>query len=292
MNISLDLYRIFCTVVRTGNMTAAARELFITQPAVSMAMRQLEEALGGQLLFRTTKGVKPTAEGQVLYTYLVQAMQLMDNAEHKYKELVELGAGELSIGASDTVIANVLLHPMERFHADYPNINIKVTNKTTYESLRLLQNGTVDLCFVNLPVAEDERLEIFPCMEIHDCLICGRKYRRLAETGLTWKQLGAYPLLLLEPLSNSRRFQDAFALKNKVALNPIIELGSSDLLLEFARIGLGLTFGVREFTDFSTGQLFEIPMDPPVPVRNIGMVKLTGVELSRAAKTFAQYIGN
>ena len=71
VDVSLDLYRIFCAVVRTGNMSAAARELFISQPAVSMSIRQLEDRMGSPLLVRTAKGVYPTAEGKpVSYTHL------------------------------------------------------------------------------------------------------------------------------------------------------------------------------------------------------------------------------
>lgn len=129
VEISLDLYRIFCAVVRTGNMSAAAKELFITQPAVSMAVRQLEEKMGGALLVRTTKGVYPTAEGKLLYTYLEQALGLIHTAEEKYFQMVHMEAGELKIGASDTIIAHYLLPYLEQYHKRYPEINIKVTNK-------------------------------------------------------------------------------------------------------------------------------------------------------------------
>ena len=290
MNTSLDWYRIFCTVVRTGNMTAAARELYISQPAVSMAMRQLEEALGGRLLLRTTKGVQPTAEGRVLYEYVKQAMELVTTAEEKVAAMQQLAEGKLSIGASDTVISRLLLPFLETFHEQYPQVNIRVTNKTTDECLRLLQSGAVDLCFINLPVAETSRLEITPFFTVHDCLIAGPKYAHLAQAGLSWQALGEYPLLLLEPLSNTRRNLDAFALQNGVALAPEFQLGSYDLLLEFARIGLGLTFAVREFTDFMAEGLVEIPLTPPVPERQIGLVTLKGLELSRAAQTFVDEV--
>src|SRR5699024_6423171 len=132
------------------------------------------------------------------------------------------------IGASDTVIANVLMPYLEQYAREYPQISIKVTNKTTYESLRLLKNGLVDLCFINLPIEEDRDLEVIPIMEIHDCLVGGVKYKALATQGLDFSQIGNYPLLLLEELSNSRRQQNAFAQKQGVLLRPILELGSSD----------------------------------------------------------------
>mgnify|MGYP000415243998 CR=1 FL=1 len=97
VDVSLDLYRIFCAVVRTGNMSAAARELFISQPAVSMSIRQLEDRMGSPLLVRTAKGVYPTAEGKLLYTYLEQALGLIQAAEEKYYQMVHMEMGDFDV---------------------------------------------------------------------------------------------------------------------------------------------------------------------------------------------------
>lgn len=289
MDISLDLYRIFCAVVRTGNMSAAAKELFISQPAVSMSVRQLEDRMGSALLVRTTKGVRTTPEGGVLFEYLEQALGLIRMAEKKYCEMVHLEKGEIRIGASDSVISNFLMPYLERFNNTNANINIKVTNKTTYECLKQLKSGKVDLCFINLPIQQDKDLEIEECLEIHDCLVGGIKYKELAEKGIKLKEIDQYPLLLLEDLSNTRRYLDQYAQENGVVLNPIIELGSSDLLLDFARINLGLSYVIREFTkgNIDHKTVFEIPVSPPPPKRAVGMVRLKNVALSHAAKSFA-----
>lgn len=291
-DISLDLYKIFCAVVRTGNMSAAAKELYISQPAVSMAVRQLEDRLGSPLLIRTTKGVRTTPEGSVLYEYLDQALSLIRTAEHKYREMVELETGEIRIGASDTVISNYLMPYIETYYNEHTNIGIKVTNKTTYESLRLLKSGSVDMCFVNLPISDDKDLEVVECLQIHDCLIGGVKYKDLAKKGVSIKELLDYPLLMLEDTSNSRKYIDKYALDNGVVLKPIIELGSSDLLIDFTRINLGLNFAVREFTEniVDNKTIFEIPLKPAVPARGIGLVKLKSVALSNAAKGFTELL--
>ena len=287
LDISLDLYKIYCAVVRTGNMSAAAKELYISQPAVSMSVRQLEDRMGSPLLIRTTKGVRTTPEGSMLYEYLEQALSLIKTAEKKYFEMVNLEDGEIRIGASDTVIANYLMPYLEKFNNIYPNINIKVTNKTTYESLKLLKNGSVDLCFVNLPIENSNEFDIIECIEIHDCLVGGSKYRELAETGIKLSEINKYPLLLLEDLSNTRRYIDKLALENSIELHPIIELGSSDILLDFVKINLGLTFTIKEFTKaIDNENIFEIPLTPPVPPRSVGLVKLKGVALSNSAKGF------
>lgn len=292
VDVSLDLYRIFCVVVKLGNMSAAAKELYISQPAVSMAIKQLEDRMGSTLLVRSVKGVYPTTEGKVLYTYLDQALGWIQTAEEKYFQLVNMEMGELKIGASDTVIANFLLPYLEEYHRLYPDINIKVTNKTTYESLRLLKNGSVDVCFVNLPIAPEDDLEIVPGMEIQDILVGGERYRQLAQIGLNIRELPQYPLLLLEDLSNSRRYLDRYAEENGVVLNPILELGSSDLLVSFAKINLGLTYVIKEFvqSELQTQKLYEIPIQPPIPKRSIGMVHLKNVSFSHAMRGFLDLI--
>lgn len=292
IDVSLDLYKIYCAVVRTGNMSAAAKELYISQPAVSMSIKQLEERMGSTLLIRTAKGVRTTPEGDILYEYLEQALGLIKTAEKKYFEMVNMENGEIKIGASDTVIAHFLMPYLEEYHTLYPDINIKVTNKTTYETLRLLKNGSVDLCFVNLPISEDTDLEITECLKIHDCLLGGMKYQYLSQKGVDIQEIIKYPLLLLEDLSNSRRYIDQYAKKNGVILEPIIELGSSDLLIDFARINLGLTFVIKEFTkkEIDNQSLFEIPLNPPIPKRSIGLVKLKNVALSHAAKGFTNLL--
>lgn len=291
--ISLDTYKIFCAVARTGNMSSAAKELFISQPAVSMAVKQLEERLGGQLLVRTPKGVRLTPEGRVLFNYLDMAFNMVKTAEHKYFELANLEKGEVRIGASDVVISGYLMPYIEKFSKAYSDIRIKVVNKTTYESLELLKRGVIDMCFVNLPIEAGDDMEITKCVRIHDCLIGGTKYRELAKTEVKLSELSNYPLLLLEDMSNTRKQLDRFAAENGIFFKPIIELASYDLLIQFARINLGLTFIIREFDNSSIDgeNIFEIPVEPQLPQRYVGLVMLKNAALSFAARRFVELLG-
>lgn len=289
MDISLDLYKIFCIVVKTGNMSLAAKELFISQPAVSMSVRQLEDRMGSVLLIRTTKGVRPTPEGQVLYDYLEQALGLIKTAEKKYFELVNLSAGEIKLGASDSVIRNILMPYLETFNHANPKISIKVANKTNRECLKQLRNGSIDLCFVNLPIEDDSDLEIHKFLEVQDCLVGGTKYKDLAKTGLNIKDIKNYPVLILESKTTARKYIDQYATENGVDINPLIELGSNDLLLEFAKINFGLSFVIKEYTKkhIDNESLFEIKLTPEIKNRHLAIVKLKKVALSHAAKGFA-----
>jgi len=287
-DISLDLYKIFCAVVRTGGMSAAAKELYITQPAVSMAIRQLEDKLGKPLVARSPKGVTPTAEGEVMYDYLRRAFGLIDAAEKKYTEMAELKTGEVRIGASDTIMSRFLLPFIERYLDNYPGINFKITNRTTFGTVNLLKSAQVDIGFVNLPLERDPSLTVSKCLTICDCFVGGVKYAKLRETGITPKDLDELPLMLLERDSNSRRAQDRFAAANGFVLSPAIELGSSDLIARCVKINLGIAVVTKEFTDIDGVSIFEIPFTPRFPERAIGLVRLTGVGLSHAAAGFAE----
>ncbi len=292
IEIPLDLYKIFCTVVATGSMSVAARELYVSQPAISMAIRQLEQRFGRPLLVRSSKGIRTTPEGEVLYKYVSQGLGLIKMAEKKYFEMHDLEMGEVRIGANDTILTHYLLPYIEKYIQSYEFINIKATNKTSAETVNLLKTGKVDIVFVNLPLQEDDNIEIFECMTIHDCIIGGTKFMELAKDGISIKDINNYPLLLLEKASITRGFIDKYAGNHGTILIPKIELGSMDLLLNFASINLGITFTVKEFYQdvLSEKQLYEIPVREPIPPRSIGLAKLKGVPLSYAASKFTDFI--
>lgn len=294
-HITLDQYHIFYMVVKLGSMSAAARALYISQPAVSMSIAKLESAYNGKLLHRNKAGVLPTPEGNMLYENLEKAFSHIQYAENTYTRMQELNEGEIRIGASDTVSMGFLLPYLERYHAAYPGIHIGVTNRTTPETIELLEQEEVDLGFINLPyekVKAQGDYEVFPCLTIHDCLIGGTKFLNL-QRGMALTKLEQYPLLMLEKTSNTRRYLDEYASQQGISLHPNIELGSSDLLLQFVRINLGLAFVIREFYQEvieTTEEIFEIPLTPPVPPRQIGLVRKKAVPLSKAAETFIEII--
>ena len=293
-DISLEQYRIFYIVVTCQSMSKAADELFISQPAVSMAISKLETAYKGKLLIRNKSGVRPTPEGQMLFEYLEQAFSLISKAETTYSRMADLNSGQIRIGASDTLSAGYLLPYLERFHSKYPEINIEVTNRVTSETISLIRNDVVEIGFVNLPCAGIEDMEVSESMKIHDCLVAGGRFAEL-KRGIELNSLSNHPLLMLEKNSSTRQYIDNFAKNSGVELAPKIELGSSDLLLEFARINLGIAFVIREFSlnkfseitdELGRPPLFEIPLIPPIPPRAIGFVRKKSAPLSFAAEKF------
>lgn len=291
-NISLDSYKIFCAVAKCGSITKAADFLFVTQPTISMAIKALEEKLGCSLFIRFPKGVKLTKEGEVFYSYLNKALVLIDTAEKKYEELVHLESGEINIAASDSIISGFLLPYLEKYNELYNKIKIKVINRTTDETIDLLKKGTIDFGFVNLPIVPDDHIDIIKCIPIHDCIVFGTKFKELLNDEFNIKNLDSYPLLMLKQSSNTRCLLDEYAKKQGLILSPTVELDSTDLLIKFAKINLGIAFVIREFVEplIDNKTLFEISLSPAIPNRGIGIVKLKNIPFSHAANAFMKLI--
>jgi LysR family transcriptional regulator, cyn operon transcriptional activator len=287
----LELYRVFYHVARCGSISEAARQLFASQPAVSQSIRQLEDHLGAKLFVRGSRGVSLTAEGAVLYDYVQRGYNTFLTGERALRDVLTLQSGEVRIGGSDTLCKHVLLPVLRRFMSNHPQIKIRVTNRTTPESLELLRRQEVDMALVHLPVASDE-FTLTPIRQITDCFVAGERFREALSKPLHLSELTRLPLLVLERGTNTREALDDWAARQGVALTPEVELGSVDLLVEFARIGLGLAYVVRDFVerDLSEGELFEARLVDPPPGRTVGLATNAAMPLSRAAQEFMQMV--
>jgi len=291
MELNLEWYRVFYWTAELGSVTNAAKHLHITQPAVSHTIKQLESSLGNPLFFRTPKGVKLTAEGTVLFRYIEQAMGLVQAGEKKMAEMRQLHYGEVTIGASDTLCKLYLLPFLEKFHLQYPDIKISVNNRTTPETITLLKSGAIDFGVVHLPINERD-LVVVPSMDLQDILVGGSQYAHVQESPMSFEQLQHYPLLLLEQGGSTRAYLDQYAVSQGILLKPEFELGSVDLLIKFAQSGFGLTFVGRQYIqdELEAGKLVEIPLDKPIPPRQVGIAMLQDVPLSTAAQALLDYL--
>jgi len=288
MDIDLDLYRIFREVAVYGNISKAAEKLFVSQSAVSQAIMQLESKIGGKLFDRSVRGVKLTAEGEVLFFHIDDALVIIENAQKKFTEMKDLSSGSIRISASDTICSIFLLPILEKFNNKHPGIRVSVTNRTTPESVDLLKHATVDIAFINLPIENDTTLDITPVKTIHDCFVVGGKYKYLSDNIMSLHDLEKYPVITLEKASNSRKQTDLFLMSEGVEIEPAIELGSLALLSGFARIGFGIAATIREEVQdmLNRKELYELSFREELPIRSIGLIKKKNVNLSFATKAF------
>lgn len=287
----LDLYRVFYEVAQHKSFSKAAKSLYLTQPAVSQSISQLETELDIRLFNRTPQGVVLTEEGKLLYDYVHSALNLLNSGENKMEEFKNLQGGKIAIGVGDTISRYFLLPFLEIFHQQYPDISFKLVNGTTFELVEILKQGKIDIAICNFPV-EDDRLEKITCKKIQDTFVYGSKYDGLFNQPISIEKVLNYPIICLDQDSISRHFIDEFLAEKNLSLNPEFELGSHDLLLDFAKINMGIACVTKEFsTSYLEQQLLkEVPLIEQIPKRSIGICYLKNVSLSIASKKFVDLI--
>jgi len=281
---SLNLYYIFYTVAQCGNISAAAKKLYISQPAVSKSISKLEENFPTPLLQRTSKGVFLTESGQILYQQLDTAFQAIKHGEEQIKQNNALGVGNISIGVSTTLCKYVLMPYLKRFIAENPNIKVSISCQSTYETLAALENGNLDIGLVG----ESDRLSgltFQPIQTIHDVFVASPEYlEKLAErASLMYEKNNISELTELELMSTAtflllnknnvtRQYVDKYLLNKDISLENQIEVTTMDLLIDFAKIGLGTACVIKEFVEeeFKRGELLEFVIEEPIPQRKIG----------------------
>jgi DNA-binding transcriptional LysR family regulator len=293
LNINFELYKVFYYVAKYLSFSEAANHLYISQSAVSQSVMLLEKNLNCRLFIRSTKQVSLTPEGIDLYKYVSKAYQLIKDGEESISAFQELEQGEIKVGASDTISKYYLLPYFKQFHELYPNIKIKIMNRTSPACIELLQNHLVDLAVINTPPQQlPSSLHIQEVASVQDAFIAGEQYAHLAKKAISISTLQKYPFLLLEQHSVSRMFFEKLCLKYNMAITPEIELSNLDLLVELTKIGLGISFVVKEFVaeDLAKGNISIIPTKERIPNRTIGLLTPANNLPSKAAGRFMDFL--
>ena len=291
MAVKLELYRVFRTVAEKGSISAAAEALYISQSAVSQSIRQLEEQLQIRLFSRSPRGVILTREGQLLLEYVGRALSLIENGEEKLQQVRELAAGELTIGASDTVTKTYLLPKLEAFHKAYPDIRIRILNGTTKMVLDYLRAGQVDVAFAS-EMQDESAYAVRRCLDTHMLFVASPEYPCDFARAYSLEEMAAFPLILLERKASSRLYLERFFRERGVEIEPEIELGSHNLLISLARIGLGVACVTEEFSQsgLSRGVILPLKTDFVIPPRAVVMCTLRGVSPTAAAARFMVFV--
>lgn len=291
MDINYELYKVFYYVAVSLSFSEASKKLYISQSAVSQSIKVLEGKLNQTLFLRSTKKVQLTPEGETLLSYVEPAMNLIRRGEAQILEANALDGGQLRIGASDTICRYFLVPYLNRFHKEYPNVHIKVTNQTSIKCVDLLENGSVDLIFTNYPNSRlGNGFHIQHIREFHDRFIASRKYYgELEHSLLSLKELLDYPILMLGRNSTTSEFLHSMFQQHQLDLVPEIELSSNDLLLDLASIGLGIAFVPDFCVERRLHELFPIALKSTLPPRHLAVVHSEQMPVGNAARLFLNY---
>lgn len=287
MDINYELYKVFYHVAVTLSFSEASKQLFISQSAVSQSIKVLEKKLNQTLFIRSTKRVQLTPEGEILLKHIEPAMNLIKRGENQLLEANTLNGGQLRIGASDTICRYYLIPFLSQFHKSYPNVHIKVNNQTSIECAHLLENGQADFIITNFPNSGLSNTQnIRSLREFRDVFVANQNYFPLKGQKIHLQELQSYPILMLDRKSTTSEFLHNMFQKHQLDLVPEIELSSNDLLIDLARIGLGIAFVPDFCIPDDDKDLYVLELEEILPPRQIVVAYNENLPISQAAKQF------
>ncbi|MFU0827425.1 MAG: LysR family transcriptional regulator [Lachnoclostridium sp.] len=291
MDINYELYKVFYYVAKTLSFSEAAASLFISQSAVSQSIKVLENNLGQTLFIRSTKKVTLTKEGELLFKHIEPAINLISRGENQLLEAAALGESQLRLGASDTICRYFLVPYLDDFHRKYPHIHIKVTNGTSFQCAKMLENNEVDIIVTNSPNSSlINSMSIEPILEFQDVFIGNADYFPIKDEPYTLEEILQFPILMLTKHSTTSEFLHNLFLQHSLDLVPAIELSSNDLLIDLAKIGLGIAFIPDFCLKDNTSNLVTIKVRDPLPTRKLVVAYNSNIPLSSAGKYFIEQL--
>ncbi len=289
MDINYELYKVFYYVATTLSFSEASKQLFISQSAVSQAIKTLEKKLEQTLFIRSTKRVQLTPEGEILLRHIEPAINLIQRGETQLVDSASTG-GQIRIGASDTICRYFLVPYLERFHKEFPNTHIKVTNETSMRCVELLESGQVDCIVINYPNSHLGNLYAMKKIAaFKDVFVANDTFRELKDKKVTFHDLLNYPILMLEKQTTTSEFLHNLFQQHQLDLVPEVELTSNDLLLDLAKIGLGIAFVPDYCLPKVSEDLFLVETEEELPSRELAIVYNNRIPVTKSTLEFLKY---
>ena len=289
MDINYELYKVFYYVATTLSFSEASKQLFISQSAVSQAIKTLEKKLDQTLFIRSTKRVQLTPEGEILLRHIEPAINLIQRGETQLVDAASTG-GQIRIGASDTICRYFLVPYLERFHKEFPNTHIKVTNQTSMKCVELLESGQVDCIVIYYPNSHLGNLYAMKKIAaFKDVFVANDTFAELKDKKVTFHDLLNYPILMLEKQTTTSEFLHNLFQQHQLDLVPEVELTSNDLLLDLAKIGLGIAFVPDYCISKVSEDLFLVETAEELPSRELAIVYNNRIPVTKSTLEFLKY---
>lgn len=312
---TLSSYHIFNAVAEAGNISKAAKTLYISQPAISRAVSKLEQNLSVKLFIRGSRGVHLTEEGKMLYEHTKTAFDSLRQGEETLRRINSLGIGQLRIGVSTTLCKYILMPYLQQFIEAHPHIQVTIQCHSTFETLELLEEGKIDIGLVGEP-SNLHTLEFLPVTEIEDVFVATETYlknlklretedtlssentsrknrrssgKKASDSALSLIKSGT--LMLLDEKNISRLYIEDYFNRNHIETGQILEVSNMDLLIDFSKIGLGIGCVIKEFVqkELEDHTLIELPLPAKITKRNVGFAYNKTILQSGSVNKFIEF---
>ncbi|TKT74890.1 LysR family transcriptional regulator [Aquamicrobium sp. LC103] len=234
--LNLDQVQAFLDVVELGSFSAAADRAGLTQPAVSLQVRQLERHLGVVLIERVGRRAQPTAAGAGFLEFARQLRELAATAVDEMARHATGAMGRVRIGTGATACIYLLPALLRQLKQRFPSLEITVSTGNTNDFVKAVEANTIDVGLVTLPAA-GRALEVIPVLDDEFVAVAPAELDLPEAVGR--ETLARHPLILFEPGGSTRRIADEWLSRGGPAPKPIMSLGSVEAIKELVGAGLG-----------------------------------------------------
>lgn len=275
-NINLNLYRIFYEVAQYHSISDAAKSMYLSQPAISKAIKNLEKELDVMLFYRTLNGIILTDKGKELYELTSEALGTFRQAEKKMMENRNLEKGSLSIGVRSNVASFYLLDKILAFHKKYNKIDIMIIDRPSSSLLEMLSNNELD--FVLDSVSAKDELDGFDVKPLdkftHTFIVLPDLNILPGKEKYHLKDLKSLPLVLPVSHSSHRQYLNNLAKENDINFNNVISIETSELIYSMVKRGIGIGYILRDMVknDIENGSLKEIKIYEKLPEVSLNLI--------------------
>ena len=245
MNIDYNLYKIFLYLYEEKSISKTATKLYVSQPAVSYSLKELETQLGYKLFYRNSKGIEPTEEAKELYTYVSTAFNIFNDAEEHLKNLNNLNIGCIKIGLPSELSISYLSEYIVDFRNKYPGIKFEIISSSSSNMLEMLETRKLDLIFDYLPVDTKRNISKITLTKLNNCFVYNKKV--LGNLNINEIcDLKNYSLLLPTKTLTTRKKLNEYLESQNINLIPTIESNNFETLFELVKNGLGIGYFIED----------------------------------------------
>ena len=287
-NINYNLYKSFLVVYETKNISKAAEFLYISQPAVSHNIKELEKQLGVQLFYKKSNGMSTTSEADILYRYISSAFNSILKGELTISDMAGLKTGVVKIGIPSYLSVLYLSNIITEFRQKYPNVKIEIISKPIADLLFMLQTQNIDIVIDSEPIeCEKTKIEIKYLASFSHCFFTTDKFYNANPFCI--EAINNSPLIITSQSSDEIRL-----LKNAVGnikINPIIEAGTTESIIKLVKENNGIGYAQEEYIkdDIESGKLKKLNLSFTLPKLDIYGGYITE-NLAFAPKKFIEFL--
>lgn len=248
-NTDYNLYKIFLYLYEQKSISKTANLLYVSQPAISYSLKELENQLGYTLFYRNSKGIEPTMEAKELYSYISTAFNIVKSGEDHIKSLNSLNVGCIRIGTPSFIGVFYLSSFIADFRKLYPGIKFEIISRSTSDMVEMLETRKIDLIVDTLPIPTTKKsVKKIALTRLQNCFA----YNNKVFTDINIKNvedLKNYPLILPSATASIRLKLDEFIEARNAKLYPVIESWTTEMMLEMVRRGVGIGYFVKNVID-------------------------------------------